>query len=158
MAGNDLGSLLGTLLSGAKGGSSSGGAGGLLGSLLGQLGGKGAAGGTGAAAANGASGNPFEGLLGMLNKSGLGEQARSWVGQGDNKPVTGDQIAQALPDDALRKAAQDAGVSPREAADHLAGSLPEAVDKLTPEGEVPQGESLQDVISRQLGKLGGLGK
>ncbi|MFF7159238.1 YidB family protein [Streptomyces sp. NPDC008139] len=152
MAGNDLGSLLGTLLSGAKGGSSSGGAGGLLGSLLGQLGGKGAAGGTGAA------GNPLEGLLGMLDKSGLGEQARSWVGQGDNKPVTGDQIAQALPDDALQKAAQDAGVSPQEAADHLAGSLPEAVDKLTPEGEVPQGESLQDVISRQLGKLGGLGK
>ncbi|MEU6853409.1 YidB family protein [Actinacidiphila alni] len=158
MAGNDLGglgSLLGGLLKGGQGGQGgSAGAGGLLGSLLGQLGQlSGKSGGNGGNGAAGGAGNPLEGLLGMLTKSGLTEQANSWVGTGENKPVTGEQIAQALPDEALAQAAQDAGVTPQEAADRLAGSLPEAVDKLTPEGQVPQGESLQDVISKQLGKL-----
>lgn len=140
MAGNDLGSLLGSLLGGGGQGGS-GGAGGILGSLLGALaGGKSGGGGDGA--------NPLGGLLDMLTKSGLVDQTQSWVGTGDNQPVSGTQIADALPDDTLQKVAADAGVSPQEAADQIARSLPQAVDKLTPNGSVPQG-SLEDLIRRQ---------
>ena len=140
MAGNDLGSLLGSLLGGGGQGGS-GGAGGILGSLLGTLaGGKSGGGGDGA--------NPLGGLLDMLTKSGLVDQTQSWVGTGDNQPVSGTQIADALPDDTLQKVAADAGVSPQEAADQIARSLPQAVDKLTPNGSVPQG-SLEDLIRRQ---------
>ncbi|KQX11395.1 hypothetical protein ASC82_21280 [Streptomyces sp. Root431] len=139
MAGNDLGSLLGSLLGGGGQGGS-GGAGGILGSLLGALGGAKSGGADGA--------NPLGGLLDMLTKSGLVDQAQSWVGTGENKPVSGAQIADALPDDTLQKVAQDAGVSPQEAADRIAQSLPQAVDKLTPAGSVPQG-SLEDIIRRQ---------
>ncbi|MFE0653855.1 YidB family protein [Streptomyces sp. NPDC059534] len=142
MAGNDLGSLLGSLLGG--GGQSGGsGAGGILGSLIGAL----ASGKGGAGAGNGT--NPLGGLLDMLTKSGLVDQAQSWVATGDNQPVSGAQIAEALPDETLQKVAAEAGVSPQEAADEIAQSLPQAVDKLTPNGSLPQGGSLEDIIRRQ---------
>ncbi|MFJ2059256.1 YidB family protein [Streptomyces sp. NPDC087908] len=148
MAGNDLGSLLGSLLGGSGSGGQSGGAGGILGSLIGALaGGQGGAQGGGAAGAGGAS-NPLGGLLDMLTRSGLTDQTRSWVGTGENQSVSGAQIAEALPDDTLQQVAQDAGVSPQEAADEIARSLPQAVDKLTPTGSMPQG-SLEDIIREQ---------
>ncbi|MFK3734280.1 YidB family protein [Streptomyces sp. NPDC088090] len=145
MAGNDLGSLLGSLLGGG-GGQGGGGAGGILGSLLGALAGGGRDGGAG----GGAGGqNPLGGLLDMLTRSGLADQAQSWIGTGDNKPVDGAQIAEALPDETLRKVAQDAGVTPQQAADEIAQSLPRAVDRLTPDGTLPQGGSLEDIIRAQ---------
>ncbi|MFJ3906753.1 YidB family protein [Streptomyces sp. NPDC090025] len=144
MAGNDLGSLLGGLLGGAQGGQGGGGgAGNILGSLLSALtSGKGGAGG----AAGG--GNPLGGLLDMLTKSGLVDQAQSWVGSGENQSVSGGQIAQALPDETLQQVAQEAGVTPQQAADEIAQSLPQVVDKLTPQGQVPAG-SLEDIIRQQ---------
>ncbi|MFJ2935530.1 YidB family protein [Streptomyces sp. NPDC087219] len=142
MAGNDLGGLLGSLLGGAGGQGGGSGAGGILGSLIGAL-----AGGQGGGGPGGAS-NPLGGLLDMLTKSGLTDQTRSWVGTGENQSVSGAQIAEALPDETLRKVAQDAGVSPQEAADQIAQSLPQAVDKLTPTGSMPQG-SLEDIIREQ---------
>ncbi|MFE5487970.1 YidB family protein [Streptomyces sp. NPDC056527] len=140
MAGNDLGSLLGGLLGGSGTGQSAGG-GTILGPLLGALmAGKGGSDG----------GNPLGGLMDMLTSSGLVDQAQSWVGTGQNQPVSGPEIAQALPDDTLQKVAQDAGVSPQEAADEIARSLPQVVDKLTPSGSLPQsGESLEDLVRRQ---------
>ncbi|WP_306329231.1 YidB family protein [Streptomyces venezuelae] len=142
MAGNDLGSLLGSLLGGSGG--QSGGAGGILGSLIGALAG-GQGGGPGGAAGGS---NPLGGLLDMLTRSGLTDQTQSWVGTGENQPVSGAQIAEALPDDTLRKVAQDAGVTPQEAADQIAQTLPQAVDKLTPNGAMPSG-SLEDIIREQ---------
>ncbi|MFD9795331.1 YidB family protein [Streptomyces sp. NPDC059070] len=141
MAGNDLGGLLGGLLGGSGSGtSSSGGAGNILGALLGALGGGGQSNG----------GNPLGGLMDMLTRSGLTDQAQSWIGPGDNQQVTGAQIQEAVPDETLQQVAREAGVSPREAADQLAQSLPQAVDKLTPGGELPQaGTSLEDLIRQQ---------
>ncbi|GAA3264969.1 YidB family protein [Streptomyces lavendulae] len=145
MAGNDLGSLLGGLLGGGQGGQGGqgGGAGNILGALLGALGGGG-----GGAQAGGGGNNPLGGLMDMLTRSGLADQAQSWLGTGENRPVSGSQIAEALPDDALRKAAEQAGVSPEQAADEIARSLPQAVDKLSPGGEIPSG-SLEDIIKAQ---------
>ncbi|MCY0961400.1 YidB family protein [Streptomyces sp. H27-H5] len=147
MAGNDLGSLLGSLLGGSGSGSGSGQAGGgggggnILGALLGALAG-------GGAQAAGGGNNPLGGLMDMLTKSGLVDQAQSWVGTGENKAVTGAQIAEALPNEALQKVAEQTGVSPEHAADQIAQSLPRAVDKLTPDGSLPSG-SLEDIIRQQ---------
>ncbi|MCX5306858.1 YidB family protein [Streptomyces sp. NBC_00160] len=141
MAGNDLGSLLGGLLGGSGGQGGSGGGGNILGALLGAL-----TGGAGGSQAGG--GNPLGGLLDMLTKSGLADQAQSWIGTGDNQSVSGAQIAEALPDEALQKAAAQAGVSPEEAADQIARALPTAVDRLSPEGQLPSG-SLEDIIRAQ---------
>ncbi|GGP50403.1 YidB family protein [Streptomyces melanogenes] len=140
MAGSDLGGLLGGLLGGAGGTGASGG-GNVLGSLLGALMG-------GGSGQNG--GNPLGGLMDMLSKSGLGDQAQSWVGSGDNQPVSGAQIQQAVPDETLQRVAEQAGISPEQAADQIAQQLPQAVDKLTPSGELPQaGTSLEDLIKQQ---------
>ncbi|MEV7594493.1 YidB family protein [Streptomyces sp. NPDC089922] len=150
MAGNDLGSLLGGLLGGGGSGQGgSGGGGNILGALLGALMG-GAGGAQGAGAAGGASngGNPLGGLLDMLTKSGLADQAQSWIGTGDNKPVSGAQIAEALPDQTLQQVAEQAGVTPQAAADQIAQTLPTAVDKLSPQGQLPTG-SLEDIIRSQ---------
>lgn len=143
MAGNDLGSLLGGLLGGGKSGSGGGG-GDILGALLGALMGGGGGGGQAAGGAN----NPLGGLMDMLTKSGLADQAQSWIGTGENKPVSGAQISEAVPDETLQKVAAQAGVTPEEAADRIAQSLPQAVDKLTPDGEIPSG-SLEDIIRQQ---------
>ncbi|GGT23767.1 MULTISPECIES: YidB family protein [Streptomyces] len=141
MAGNDLGSLLGSLLGGGGQGGTSGGAGNILGALLGALGnGQGGTGG---------GGNALEGLIGMLTKSGLVDQAQSWVGTGENQAVSGAQIAEALPDGTLQKVAQETGVSTEQAADEIARSLPTAVDRLTPSGEVPQGRSIEELVREQ---------
>ncbi|MCX2182624.1 DUF937 domain-containing protein [Streptomyces sp. SKN60] len=138
MAGNDLGGLLGGLLGGGQqGGAAGGGGANILGALLGALMSKG-----------GGGGNPLGGLLDGLTKAGLADQAQSWVGTGANQPVSGAQIAQALPDDTLQKVAAEAGVTPDQAADEIAEQLPQVVDKLTPQGQVPSG-SLEDLIRRQ---------
>ncbi|WP_405446689.1 YidB family protein [Streptomyces erythrochromogenes] len=144
MAGNDLGSLLGGLLGGKSG--SGGGGGDILGALLGALMGGGGGGGGGQAA--GGANNPLGGLMDMLTRSGLADQAQSWIGTGENKQVSGAQISEALPDETLQKVAAQAGVSPEQAADQIAQSLPQAVDKLTPGGEIPSG-SLEDIIRQQ---------
>ncbi|MFI8932764.1 YidB family protein [Streptomyces sp. NPDC053474] len=138
MAGNDLGGLLGGLLGGGKEGTGpSGGGANILGSLLGALMSKG-----------GGGNNPLGGLLDGLTKAGLADQAQSWVGSGENQPVSGAQVKEALPDDTLQQVAKDAGVSPEQAADEIAQQLPQVVDKLTPSGQVPSG-SLEDIIRQQ---------
>lgn len=139
MAGNDLGSLLGGLL--GAGGKSGSGSGNILGALLSALGGSQGGAGNGS--------NPLGGLLDMLTKSGLAAQKDSWVGTGQNQSVTGEQIQQALPDETLQKVAEQAGVSPEQAASDLARTLPQAVDKLTPEGQVPQAASLEELVRQQ---------
>ncbi|WP_405926119.1 YidB family protein [Streptomyces sp. NBC_00035] len=141
MAGNDLGSLLGGLLGGGQGGASGGSGAGILGTLLQSL-----AGGSGSG--SGSGGNPLGGLLEMLTKSGLTEQKDSWVGTGENQSVTGAQIQQALPDETLKQVAEQAGVTPDQAATQIAETLPQAVDKLSPNGELPSA-SLEDLIKAQ---------
>ncbi|MFJ6087229.1 YidB family protein [Streptomyces sp. NPDC092369] len=138
MAGDDLGGLLGGLLGGGKGGGSAGSGAGILGALLSALGG---------AQGAGSGSNPLGGLLDMLTKSGLAQQKDSWVGTGANDSVTGAQIQQALPDETLDQVARQTGVTPDQAADQLARVLPAAVDKLTPNGQVPA--SLEDLVKQQ---------
>ncbi|GGV81633.1 hypothetical protein GCM10015535_21640 [Streptomyces gelaticus] len=144
MAENDLGGLLGGLPGGGRSGGSAGadGAGNTLGALLGALGG--GQGGTGVG-----GGNALEGLIGMLTRSGLVDQMQSWVGTGENQAASGARISEALPDEALEKVAREAWVTPQQAADEIARSLPTAVDKLTPSGEVPEGRSIEDLVREQ---------
>ncbi|MER7665958.1 YidB family protein [Streptomyces sp. NPDC096193] len=140
MAGNDLGGLLGNLLDGGRQGAGSGDGGNMLGALISALGNSNGA----------AGGSPLGGLIDMLAKSGLADHAQSWVGTGDNQPVSGAQIAKAVPGATLQQVAQEAGVTPQQAADTIAEALPQAVDKLTPDGTVPPaGQSIEDLIRQQ---------
>jgi uncharacterized protein YidB (DUF937 family) len=94
------------------------------------------------------------GLLQKFQQSGMGAQAASWVGTGANMPVNSDQITAALGSGALGNLAARFGLSPDQVSGALANVLPQAVDHLTPTGQVAQNDSLDSLA----GALGGLFK
>jgi uncharacterized protein YidB (DUF937 family) len=73
------------------------------------------------------------------------------VSKGENKALVGDEVEQALGRDKVAQVAQQAGVSPDEAKNELATQLPQVVDKLTPDGQVPAAGSLQDLLGKVMG-------
>jgi uncharacterized protein YidB (DUF937 family) len=87
--------------------------------------------------ANGSAQGGLGGLLKQLEGAGLGAQVQSWVGQGANQAVTGDQLSAALGGDLISQLAGQAGVSHAEAGSQLSQMLPEIINMLTPHGEVP---------------------
>jgi uncharacterized protein YidB (DUF937 family) len=114
-----------------------GGLGDILGGMLG--GGSGGAGGLG-------------GLLEQFQRAGLAEQANSWVSTGQNLPISPDMIGQVFGGGALSQIARQAGISETEASQGLSQILPEVVDRLTPDGSVPDldqlSSSVQDMMRR----------
>lgn len=96
-------------------------------------------------------GNGLGGLVEQFTRGGLGELVQSWVGTGQNLPVSAQQIEQILGGGQLAQLAQQFGVEPAQLANQLAEQLPGAVDSLTPQGRLPEG-GLDDV----LGSLSGL--
>ena len=77
------------------------------------------------------------GLLDKLQKGGLGDVVNSWVGHGQNQPVTPGQLGPALGNDIIKTLAQRAGLSEEELTRQLSQALPGLVDKLTPHGRLP---------------------
>jgi uncharacterized protein YidB (DUF937 family) len=94
------------------------------------------------------------GLLEKFNQAGLGDAAKSWVGTGENMPISADQIGQVLGNDTIADIASKLGVGQGEAAGSLAEMLPGLIDKLTPNGQAPSGGlgNMGDLA----GMLGGL--
>ncbi|AMO96650.1 hypothetical protein CFter6_4041 [Collimonas fungivorans] len=116
-----------------------------------QGGGAGAGQAAGADAGAGAGG----GLLSALEGAGLGSVVQSWIGTGQNQPISPDQVQQALGGGQLQELAQKVGISPDEAAGHLSQILPGLVDKLTPHGEASPAPGGVDLSSLLGGLLGG---
>lgn len=94
-------------------------------------------------------------LLQMLQNGGLGDQVASWIGTGENQPVSGDQITAALGEDQVQQIAQQAGIEAGHASTGLAQLLPQVIDQLTPNGAVPQDELLAQGMSLLKSKLFG---
>ena len=94
------------------------------------------------------------GLLDKFNQAGLGDAAKSWVGTGENTPISGDQLGQVLGNDTIADIASKLGLSHGDTAGSLAQMLPGIIDKLTPHGQAPAGGlgNSGDLI----GMLGGL--
>ena len=91
------------------------------------------------------------GLAEKFGQKGLGDAAASWIGKGGNVNVTAEQIQAVIGHGPIADFAKKMGVSPEQAATTLAGLLPEAIDRLTPGGQIDGADDL-------LGKLpGGLG-
>ncbi len=84
----------------------------------------------------------LSGLVDQFGKTGADDQAKSWVSTGENKPIDASQVQQALGPDTLNELAAGAGVSPEQASKELAQMIPETVDKLTPQGQVPDANSI----------------
>ena len=78
----------------------------------------------------------LKGLVNNLEQKGLGSEVKSWVGTGENKPVSPGQVNDALGANTLKELAAKAGMSSEELAAKLSEFLPKAIDKLTPQGKV----------------------
>jgi uncharacterized protein YidB (DUF937 family) len=114
-----------------------GGLGDLLQNGLGGLGGLLAGG-----AAGGLLSGGLGGLLQQFEQSGHGDVARSWVGTGENKDISPDDLGHALGDDTVNTLAEQAGLSRIELLQGLSRQLPGMVDRLTPQGRLPTADEI----------------
>ncbi len=87
------------------------------------------------------------GLLQSFQQNGLGHLVQSWIGPGQNLPVSPAQIQSTLGAECTAKIAQATGLPQAEVESHLATLLPQLIDHMTPNGQVPQGGELRSILS-----------
>ncbi len=76
-------------------------------------------------------------LVDHFTKNGAGKTAESWVGKGPNAPITDTQMEKTLGPDLIDDLIKQIGLTREELLSRLSKTLPEAVDKLTPDGKLP---------------------
>lgn len=108
----------------------------LMSSVMGLLGGQGG----------------LQNLISQFDAKGLGDIVGSWVGTGQNKSISPDQIQNVLGSDSLNGIASKLGLNVNDLSGQLSNLLPGVVDKLTPNGKIPEG----DIMSQAGDLLGGL--
>ena len=87
-------------------------------------------------------------LVSGFQEKGMGEQADSWVSSGQNKPVSGGDMKVVLGEQEVKQVAEQAGIPEDEAADVLAKVVPEVVNGLTPNGQVPSDADLEKLLQQ----------
>lgn len=87
------------------------------------------------------------GILSSLQSGGLGDTVSSWLGSGSNEAISPKQLESALGSEKVSEFASKAGVSTSEAGSMLAGLLPSIVDKLSPDGKLPDAKGLAQALS-----------
>ncbi len=101
----------------------------------------------------------LQGLINKFSQAGHGAAASSWVGMGQNVPISGDQIQNVLGSDQVKALAAKLGVDPAQASSFLAEYLPKVVDKLTPAGKIDptadHQQGLASLLPSLLQSLGG---
>jgi uncharacterized protein YidB (DUF937 family) len=86
------------------------------------------------------------GLQKMFQQGGLGSIFSSWISSGQNLPVSASELQNVLHSGALQAAAQKAGIDPSQLTGAMSSLLPHLIDKLTPNGQVPDPASLQNIL------------
>lgn len=138
----DLGDILKSVLGGSGNTEGSSGEGSgkldLMSIITGLLGGQGGAG--------------LGELVKKFTESGLGDVVSSWIGKGDNAPVTPEQVKDVFGEESIQEMADKTGMNKEEVTEQLSDILPKAIDKVTPDGKLP--DANQEGID--LGKIGDL--
>ena len=86
------------------------------------------------------------GLQSMLEQCGLGHVVSSWISSGQKLPISPEQLENVLHSGALTEAAQQAGMNPSQLTSMMSSHLPHLVDKLTPNGQVPDASALEQML------------
>ena len=98
--------------------------------------------------------NQHGGISGVLDKfkeGGLANEVASWVGTGQNLPISADQISSVLGDGQIAQMAEKFGLTPDVISSKIAENLPAIVDKLSPNGELPSDGA--SVLGQVMGML-----
>jgi uncharacterized protein YidB (DUF937 family) len=85
----------------------------------------------------GNQGGALSSIVAKLQQGGFGDQVKSWIGTGQNLPITADQLKQVLGSDVVRQLAAKYNIPMDQVAEVLAHQLPLAVDKASPDGKLP---------------------
>ena len=94
----------------------------------------------------------LSGLVQQFASKGMGNLISSWIGTGNNLPISSNQISEVLSSDTVKNLASKLGIDTNTLTGQLSNLLPQVVDKLTPDGKVPEG----DIMSKGMNMLGGL--
>ena len=81
----------------------------------------------------------MQGLVNKLQAGGLGAQVQSWLGDGQNLPITPDLLKGVLADEHVQQLAQHFGIDRDAVLNLLAEHLPTAVDQARQQGIVSPG-------------------
>lgn len=84
----------------------------------------------------------ISGLVQSFHSNGLGGLVNSWIGTGENQAVSAAQIQQVLGSGQVQALAQKLGISPEQASSTLSQLLPSIIDKLSPNGSLPDHSNL----------------
>ena len=98
------------------------------------------------------------GLRGMVDSfkgQGMEDIINSWIGTGKNQPISPSELLKALGNDRLRGFSEKAGLSQEEVSGGLASLLPEIIDKLTPQGRIPDNRLLEEELQEMKKKIVG---
>jgi uncharacterized protein YidB (DUF937 family) len=93
----------------------------------------------------------LEGVLNKFRQGGLAQQADSWVGTGQNMNISADQLQQVFGSSTISDLASRLGMPADQAGSAMAQMLPDVINQLTPQGQVP--ENSNDEISQGLSAL-----
>jgi uncharacterized protein YidB (DUF937 family) len=95
----------------------------------------------------------LDAIVGKLRSAGLGGAVDSWVSTGGNQTVDPNRLGEALGPDTVQRLAASSGLSIASLLPMLAAFLPQIVNMLTPNGQVPSG-GLNDAASEVLPQIG----
>jgi uncharacterized protein YidB (DUF937 family) len=103
------------------------------------------------------NGGQFGGLAGLLQQfqqAGLGQQAASWVSTGQNMPISPDQLMKVFGGDQMQQMASSVGLDTSAFGGQLSQMLPQMIDMLTPNGQLPAGgaEDPMAMLSKMFGR------
>jgi uncharacterized protein YidB (DUF937 family) len=93
-------------------------------------------------------------LTDAFQSAGLGSVLESWLGKGQNLPISALQVTQVLGNNTIAEMAKKAGIGAPDAANALSGLLPQVIDKISPGGAAPGAGELGGLLS-SVGKLFG---
>lgn len=92
-------------------------------------------------------------LMGKLKDGGLGDQVQSWMGDGENQPVSADELKSALGDEQMAMASEKMGVDADSAAQQLSEALPDLADKFSGGGSMLDASGLMEKLGGASGAL-----
>lgn len=77
------------------------------------------------------------GLVSMFQQAGLGHLAQSWISNGPNQPVSPQQLESVFGQGQVQNMASQAGMAPGDFLSQLSQHLPNVVNGMTPNGQLP---------------------
>jgi len=104
-----------------------------------------ASGGLGGVLGGGALGAGLKDLLDRFRQNGQDDKVQSWVSTGANKSIAPSELEKSLGEERIQWLVEQTGMPREQLLDGLSGELPQAIDKLTPDGRLPTDEEISRI-------------